>query len=237
MFHVEQLLVFNKTCRENGLHLTPGQLGLLEKYAVLLLEWNVKVNLISRKDEENLWSSHLLHSVSPFFSLRFPEIIRVLDIGTGGGLPGIPMAILNPGWRVTLMDSIGKKMLAVQEIIEKLDLGTVEVVNGRAEDAVVLGSRRNRYDMVVARGVAPLVQLSKWSRPYLVRRQGEVRESVDSEIRLPALLAYKGGDLSEEVRELKIKAPWASPEVRDLVFQGSAEAGFEGKKLVIVQIT
>jgi len=237
MFHVEQLLAFGNICRENGLHLSSEQAELLREYAELLLEWNGKVNLVSRKDEENLWNSHILHSVAPFFRLRFPAEIRVLDIGTGGGLPGIPMAIINPGWRVTLMDSIGKKMLAVQEIIEKLGLMNAEVVNGRAEDAEILGSRRNKFDMVVARGVAPLAQLSRWSRPYLVKRRGEPGTRSNSEMPLPALLAYKGGDLDDELRELRIKAAWAAPVICDLVFPGSAESGFEGKKLVVVQFT
>jgi 16S rRNA (guanine527-N7)-methyltransferase len=108
MFHVEHSIEFAHICRKNGLVLSDEQLRLLSLYAALLLAWNAKVNLISRKDEENFWLSHLLHCIAPMFLFAMPASARVLDIGTGGGLPGVPLAIANPGWSVTLLDSIGK---------------------------------------------------------------------------------------------------------------------------------
>jgi 16S rRNA (guanine527-N7)-methyltransferase len=237
MFHVEQFLAFSNTCRENGLHLTQEQLDALQRYVEVLREWNAKVNLVSRKDEENIWGSHILHSVSLLFGREFPESIRVLDIGTGGGLPGIPLAILRSGWSVTLMDSIGKKTTALQDIVERLGLSKVDVVNGRAEDKVILQERRGKYLMVVARGVAPLVDLAKWAKPYLAEgvRGGSV--AAVGRVALPALVAYKGGDLEGETRDLRIKVQRTKQQVIDLVFRGSAEAGMEGKRLVIVQFT
>jgi len=237
MFHVEHSLAFSNTCRDNGLRLSPQQIELFRKYVELLREWNGKVNLVSRKDEENVWGSHILHSVSFLFGRSLPGNIRLLDIGTGGGLPGIPLAIVNSGWSVTLMDSIGKKVLATRDIAERLGMGNIEVVNGRAEEPSVVRERRGAYDIVVARGVASLAQLAKWSRPYLKRRTLPDPLLAQEETAVPSLVAYKGGDLESELQELRIKVPGAAADVRALVFSGSADAGLEEKKIVVVQFT
>ncbi len=237
MFHVEQSIAFYNTCRANGLLLTPQQLDSFEKYASLLREWNAKVNLVSRKDEENLWGSHFLHSISPLFGRSVPSDLRVLDIGTGGGLPGIPMAIVRTGWVVTLMDSIGKKSLAIQDIVERLGIGRIDVVNGRAEDGAIVEGGRGKYHMVVARGVAPLVQLARWSRPYLIKRTLPFGEASARVLPVPSLVAFKGGDIEGELKELRVKVPDAVQWVGDLVFPGSIESGLEGKKLVVLQFT
>ena len=255
---MEQSILFNNICRINGLNLSPQQVDLFERYAGLLLEWNAKLNLISRKDQENLWESHLLHSVAILFGRRVPEEIRVLDVGSGGGLPGIPLAIVKPGWSVTLLDSIGKKTLALQDIVGRLGTGRIEVVNGRVEESAIIAGRRGKYDLVVARGVAPLAQLAKWSRPYLKKRPEvtneknevtkEKNEATDEKnevtragpgkfLPVPSMLAYKGGDLEEELKELRIKVHGTVQRVDHLVFPGSAEAGLEGKKLVVLQFT
>src|SRR5512141_689453 len=91
---LDSSLRLSKICRDNGLPLDDHQLDLLRRYVELLRAWNVKVNLISRRDEENIWWSHILHSLSILFFLTPPECVKVLDLGTGGGLPGIPLAIL-----------------------------------------------------------------------------------------------------------------------------------------------
>jgi len=237
MFHVEHFLSFSNTCRENGLHLTSQQLESLRQYVEILREWNSRVNLVSRKDEENIWEGHILHSVSIFFGRKFPSGLNVLDLGTGGGLPGIPLAIVNASWRVTLMDSIGKKTTALNDIAERMGLASVDVVNGRAEDRAILEKRRGTYHMVVARGVAPLVDLAKWSKPYLVKHAPASADASEATVPVPSLVAYKGGDLDAEVRDLRVKVAGVKYDVHDLVFRGSAEAGLEGKKLVVVQFT
>lgn len=237
MFHVEQFLAFSNTCRQNGLILSAEQVECFGRYASVLKEWNGKVNLVSRKDEENLWSSHILHSVAPLFVRIFPSQIRVLDIGTGGGLPGIPLAIANPGWSVTLLDSIGKKAAATQDIVTRLGLERADVVHGRAEDEAVLRKRKGKYDLVVARGVASLAQLAKWSRPYLRTMTSPDVGSTGSAFPLPSLMAYKGGDLDAELRELRIKVRGANAATYDIVFPGGADAGLVEKKLVAVQFT
>ncbi len=248
---MEQSILFNNICRTNGLNLSREQVDLFERYAGLLLEWNAKLNLISRKDQENLWESHLLHSVAILFGRRVPEEIRVLDVGSGGGLPGIPLAIVKPGWSVTLLDSIGKKTNALQDIVGRLGTGRIEVVNGRVEESAIIAGRRGKYDLVVARGVAPLAQLAKWSRPYLTKKtevtkekhevtdeKNEVtREGPGKFLPVPSMVAYKGGDLEEELKELRIKVHGTVQRVDHLVFPGSAEAGLEGKKLVVLQFT
>jgi len=138
---------------------------------------------------------------------------------------------------VTLMDSIGKKTLAVQDIVERLGMGRIDVVSGRAEDAANVGGRRGKYHLVVARGVAPLVQLAKWSRPYLMMRTSPVGENAQKILPVPSLMAFKGGDIDGELKELRVKVPGVVPWVGDLVFPGSAESHLEGKKLVLLQFT
>jgi 16S rRNA (guanine527-N7)-methyltransferase len=237
MFHVEHPVSFTNTCRRNGLSLDAGQLKQLEQYVSILLEWNSRVNLVSRKDAENIWESHILHSVSLLFGRELPDDLVVLDIGTGGGLPGIPLAIANPGWFVTLLDSIGKKTVALADIVERMGMERMSIVNGRAEDREITGKRKGKYDMVVARGVASLADLAKWARPYLKPCLSRKHTGSEAAIPVPSLVAYKGGDLEGELMELRIKMPAARTTVTDLVFQGSAEAGIEGKKIVVVQFT
>jgi 16S rRNA (guanine527-N7)-methyltransferase len=237
MFHVEHPVVFDNTCRRNGLLLNPGQIEQLVLYVNILLEWNSRVNLVSRKDEENIWESHILHSVSRLFGREFPDELVVLDIGTGGGLPGIPLAIAKPGWSVTLLDSIGKKTVALTDIVQRMGMERVNVVNGRAEDREIVGKRKGRYDLVVARGVAPLTDLAKWARPYLRPSSPHARTNSPEAFPLPSLVAYKGGDLAGELQDLRVKVPATRQAVTDLVFHGSIEAEIEGKKIVVIQFT
>jgi 16S rRNA (guanine527-N7)-methyltransferase len=168
MFHVKHSQDVQDICRKNGLELSEEMVAGLEQYVSLLLEWNAKVNLISRKDQENIWGGHILHSLSMLFRLRLPAGIRVLDLGSGGGLPGIPLAIVNPEWSVSLLDSIQKKCTAVQDIVTRMDMAKrVEVIVGRAEEKSVMDKRRVAFDVVVARGVASLADLVRYAKPYL----------------------------------------------------------------------
>jgi len=107
-------------CRDNGLRLEDRQVDLLRRYVDLLRGWNARVNLISRRDEENIWWSHILHSLSFLFFLQPGQGMRLLDLGTGGGLPGIPLAILRNDLHIVLLDSIRKKTAAVQEMAEQM---------------------------------------------------------------------------------------------------------------------
>ena len=133
--------------------LTDTQLSLYKQHASLFIEWNEKVNLVSRKDIENLSLKHTLHSLAIVKYIRFDEGARVLDIGTGGGFPGIPLAIYYPDVQFTLVDSIEKKIKVVEDIVNSLGLKNVIVKRGRAEEL------KEHFDYVVSRAVAPMQEL------------------------------------------------------------------------------
>jgi 16S rRNA (guanine527-N7)-methyltransferase len=222
--HPRNVLEFAGVCRKNGLTLDEPGLAMLERYADLLREWNARVNLISRRDTENLWSAHLLHSVSMLFVADLPAAANVMDLGSGGGLPGIPLAIVRPDLRVVLVDSIAKKTAALSAMVSELGLPNVEVVCGRAEQ--LAPGHERRYGVVIVRAVAALEDLLKWSAKLYDR-------GVPGG---PMLVAFKGGDLEEELARAKMRMKGVEVRVVPLVFPGSAEAGLEGKKIVVVRI-
>jgi 16S rRNA (guanine527-N7)-methyltransferase len=239
MFHVKHSEWIAGVIRQNGLEASAGQLELFERYVELVLEWNARINLISRKDEENIWVQHLLHSIAPLFVLSLPETLTVMDLGSGGGFPGIPMAILKPGWTVVLVDSVRKKTRALEDMVIRLGLGSVRVVTGRAGEKGLLESMRGECDLILARGVASLTKLFVWSGPFARRSAGNiahVRRSGGSgpgQYLLPLLLAYKGGDLDAEIKEAQIKAGVKHAGVVNLTLPGAEEME---KKLVVVRL-
>ncbi len=218
---MSELLRFESFCRKNGVVFSHVQLGKLESYVKYLLDWNSKINLISRNDISNVWFSHILHSLSILFFVKVDHGAHVLDLGTGGGLPGIPLSIAREDLRFMLVDSIRKKMMTVEDMIARIDIPNVGFATGRAEDLNQKKEFSKQYDLVVSRAVAPLNDLIRWSRPFLK----------DSSL---GLVTLKGGDLNDEVREAKIKSKPKDISVTPLVFVGSEELGFEGKKIVVV---
>ena len=160
MFHVKHSELTATVIGQYGLKASAEQLELLDRYLEMVLEWNAKINLISRRDEENIVGQHLLHSLAPLFVLSMPEELMVMDLGSGGGFPGIPLAILKPGWTVVLVDSIRKKTLALEDMVARLALGSVRVVTGRVEEKDVLAPMRGKFDLILARGVASLTKLA-----------------------------------------------------------------------------
>ncbi|MBI3578659.1 MAG: 16S rRNA (guanine(527)-N(7))-methyltransferase RsmG [Ignavibacteriales bacterium] len=240
---------FRTICKQNGLDVSDHQLDLLEKFVGLLLEWNKKINLISRKDEENIWESHILHSAAILLKLSFPENAKCLDIGTGGGLPGIPLKILAPNISITLLDSTQKKIHAVQDIVGALSLKDVNTVWGRAEEIGRQPEHRNQYDIVFARGVAELRDLVKWSKFFLGKaftaktppQAGQARQeeknlgSSKIKIEPPALIALKGGDLESEIQAAQKSFKTLSIKAINLTLQGSNQFEEGEKKIVVVE--
>jgi 16S rRNA (guanine527-N7)-methyltransferase len=167
---------------------TPGQLEQLQALDGLYREWNEKINVISRKDIDSLYEKHVLHSLSIAAAVELPDGLQVLDLGTGGGFPGIPLAIFFPEVKFHLVDSIGKKIKVVEAVAEGLGLKNVTTAHSRVEDI-----RNRKFDVVVSRAVAPLGDLWKWSKPLLKKPGAGSAVS--------GLICLKGGDLSQEMAE------------------------------------
>lgn len=167
---------------------TPKQLDQFQALAPLYKEWNEKINVISRKDIDALYEKHVLHSLAIAAVTDLPDGLQVLDLGTGGGFPGIPLAIFFPEVNFHLVDSIGKKIKVVEAVAEALNLGNVTTAHSRAEDI-----RNRKFDLVVSRAVAPLKDLWHWSKPLLKKGAAEDRPS--------GLICLKGGDLAQEISE------------------------------------
>jgi 16S rRNA (guanine527-N7)-methyltransferase len=170
--------------------LTPRQ---QEQYAAmpeLYAEWNARINVVSRQDLEHLVERHILHSLSIAAYADFTPGTRVLDVGTGGGFPGIPLAILFPECEWVLVDSIGKKIQVVQAVVEALGLKNVAAHHQRAEQA------KGTFDFVVTRAVARLATLYPWVQHKIHKNR---RNELDN-----GILALKGGDLAEEIAELTV---------------------------------
>lgn len=169
-------------------HLTPRQQEQLGQLLALYKEWNEKINVVSRKDIDNLYVNHVLHSLGIAKVITFREGTRILDVGTGGGFPGIPLAILFPDTHFHLVDSIGKKITVVRAVAEALGLKNVKAEQVRAE------TLKGEYDFVVSRAVTRLKQLYDWTSKRISKR---------SEHPLPnGILCLKGGNLVEELAEV-----------------------------------
>ncbi len=165
-------------------NLTPVQYDQLAALGDLYTGWNARINVISRKDAPFLYEKHVLHSLSIAKVFQFAEGVSVLDIGTGGGFPGIPLAILFPQTRFHLVDSIGKKIKVVNAVQEALHLSNVTTEHNRVEQI-----RHAPFDFVVTRAVASLKRLGTWARPVLKKRKEA------------GLICLKGGNLAEEISE------------------------------------
>jgi 16S rRNA (guanine527-N7)-methyltransferase len=193
----------------NGLDLNPEQHDRLVLYIDLLREWNAKVNLVSRKDEEGIWPNHILHSLSLLFEFSFPDGLRIADLGSGGGLPAIPLAIASPNTHIVMIESIRKKCVALEDILNRLSLTNISLVHGRAEEVARNQPLFHSFDVVTARGVAPLDELISWSLLLVRRGRGPAltrRRSVPpAGTATPLLIALKGGELSTEINTARQK--------------------------------
>ena len=162
----------------------------IEQFAALkdlYTEWNEKINVISRKDMDNFYERHVLHSLAIAKNFSFPEKYKIMDLGAGGGFPGIPLGIIFPDVTFHLVDSINKKLKVASEIASSISLLNITTQQVRAEEI-----KGQQFDVVVSRAVAPLKDLWKWSKPLL--QNGH--ESL-----VNGLICLKGGDLKKEISE------------------------------------
>ncbi len=186
------------------------QIKLLQE---LYSEWNNKINVISRKDIDSIYIHHVLHSLALAKFIDFKEINHVLDVGTGGGFPGIPLAILFPNTQFHLIDSIGKKITVVNEVSKALGLTNVVAEQIRAENI------KNKYNLVVCRAVTRLKDFYQWM--------------IISKINKTPLACLKGGDLHEEMSEFKSYFPNKTIKLFN-ISDCFSDDFFETKKVILV---
>ncbi len=181
----------------------------------LYKDWNQKINVVSRKDIDELYLRHVLHSLGIAKIQLFKDGSSVLDVGTGGGFPGIPLAILFPNVKFTLVDSIGKKIKVVEEVMEGLALENVTAKNSRVEDV------KGEFDFIVSRAVAAMPTFTYWVKGKIKKESLHNRKN--------GILYLKGGDLTEELRGYK------NAEISNLT-DYFEEDFFETKKVVYLPI-
>ncbi len=222
---------FRSICAANGLNLSDEQTSQFEMYRQLLLSANKHVNLISRKDEENFYPNHALNSISLLFGEKLKPDASVLDLGTGGGLPGIPILIIYRGIDLWLLDSIGKKTSAVSSILEGMQLERVHVVIGRAEELSRKREFQRRFDYVMSRAAGKLEEVAKWSRGFLKNF-----EAAGGEIIPPGtLIVLKGGEFKDELNHTRNLKFVGSVSMIDLSFKGMDEIYNKEKKIVLIR--
>lgn len=191
--------------------LDDSQLQQFEKIAEVYKDWNQKINVVSRKDIDEIYIRHVLHSLGIAKIQTFLSGSKVLDVGTGGGFPGIPLAILFPETQFTLVDSIGKKIKVVEEVTEALELKNVKAINDRVENI------SGEFDFIVSRAVAVMPSFVHWVKGKIAKESKHDRKN--------GILYLKGGDLSEELK------PYRTVEIFELsgLF---TEDFFDTKKVV-----
>lgn len=233
----EEREAFLSLCRLQGVQLSDRQIDTLDRYVAGLCDWNKKINLISRKDASHVWTKHIAHCISLLSAVRIPDGSRIVDIGTGGGLPGIPIKILRPDLSFLLIDATRKKTDAVSDIVGSLGLGRLEVAWGRAETVASQSKFNRKFDFSIARAVSSLVELIEWAKPFLAESPDAVKgetQNVPVQVRPPALIAFKGGDISGELREVGRRHKSVAVHVVDLSQSTKLVPDCSEKKLVIV---
>ncbi|QXP73365.1 16S rRNA (guanine(527)-N(7))-methyltransferase RsmG [Tenacibaculum sp. HL-MS23] len=191
--------------------LTETQLEQFSKLQELYEDWNLKINVVSRKDIDELYLRHVLHSLGIAKVMQFKPGSKVMDVGTGGGFPGIPLAILFPETQFHLVDSIGKKIKVVNEVAEGLGLQNVKTTNGRVEEV------KDTYDFIVSRAVAQMETFVGWTKGKIAKKQNHDLKN--------GILYLKGGDLTEELEKYTSATIYDLPDFFEEEF-------FETKKVV-----
>jgi 16S rRNA (guanine527-N7)-methyltransferase len=208
---------------DNAFNPDPTKIERLAYFAELVAEKNEKVNLISRKDVESIIENHIF--LSSYITKYLPEkCTHFLDIGTGGGFPGIPLAIMRPESKGVLIDSTGKKIEAVKEFVDRLKLSNVTVINDRVESQLFLSEYSESFDLIISRATVPLIILLRYAVP-LVKDKA-------------FLASIKGGDIEDELQKavLKYKAYIKKSTVFELFYKPSNMRNQKGKKLVLLEL-
>lgn len=169
---------------------TPKQTEQLSALKDLYTEWNEKINVISRKDMDNFYLHHVLHSLTIATQFDLGKDMQVMDLGCGGGFPGVPLAIFFPDTHFHMVDSINKKLTVIKEIAEAIGLDNITTRHSRAEDI-----KDRQFDTVVSRAVAPLKDLWRWSKPLIKKNKNRPEDQPNG------LICLKGGDLTTEIFE------------------------------------
>ncbi|WP_428741466.1 16S rRNA (guanine(527)-N(7))-methyltransferase RsmG [Tenacibaculum sp.] len=196
-------------------NLSETQLEQFSKLQELYQDWNLKINVVSRKDIDELYLRHVLHSLGIAKVMEFQPGAKVMDVGTGGGFPGIPLAILFPETQFHLVDSIGKKIKVVNEVVEGLGLQNVKTTHGRVEEVDEM------YDFIVSRAVAQMETFHRWVKDKVQKKQNHALKN--------GILYLKGGDLTEELADFPKATIYDLPNFFEEDF-------FETKKVVHLPI-
>lgn len=191
--------------------LSEDQIQQFQKLESLYQDWNLKINVVSRKDIDELYLRHVLHSLAIAKVIEFKAGSKVMDVGTGGGFPGIPLAIMFPETQFHLVDSIAKKLKVVDEVVEGLGLTNVKTTHTRVEEI------NDTYDFIVSRAVAAMPTFVHWVKGKIAKTQNHNLKN--------GILYLKGGDLSEELKDYRTAT------IYDLT-EFYAEPFFETKKVV-----
>jgi len=192
-------------------NLSEHQIEQFSKLQELYQDWNLKINVVSRKDIDELYLRHVLHSLGIAKVIQFKPNSKVMDVGTGGGFPGIPLAILFPEIQFHLVDSIGKKIKVVNEVVDGLGLENVKSTNARVEEV------KGTYDFIVSRAVAQMETFVGWTKGKISKKQNHELKN--------GILYLKGGDLTEELQKYTSATIYDLPDYFDEEF-------FDTKKVV-----